>query len=136
LKCTDVHKNLFELLCTLLKTYVLKHKHVFLYTSRPDTRYSAKDMYAELLNLRLVAGKLGSSSTNGAAVAAVPPIPPATLSVRRCNGLEGGFLMLALLHKRIYKKKRHHQYWVHHLLCTRLETSRLSAILRTNERKT
>jgi hypothetical protein len=30
--------------------------------------------------------------------------------------------MLALLHKRIYKKKRRHRYWVHPLVCTRLET--------------
>jgi hypothetical protein len=30
-------------------------------------------------------------------------------------------LMLALLHKRIYKKKRRHRYWVQLSLCTRLE---------------
>jgi hypothetical protein len=31
-------------------------------------------------------------------------------------------LMLALLHNKIYKNKRHHQYWVHPLLCSGLET--------------
>ena len=36
--------------------------------------------------------------------------------------LEEEVLMLALLHKRIYKKKRRHRYWVHPLVCTRLET--------------
>jgi hypothetical protein len=30
--------------------------------------------------------------------------------------------MLALLRRRIYKKKRRHRYWVHPLVCTRLET--------------
>jgi len=30
--------------------------------------------------------------------------------------------MLALLHKKISINKRHHQYWVRPLLCTRLET--------------
>jgi hypothetical protein len=34
----------------------------------------------------------------------------------------GEFLMLALLHKRIYEKKRRHHYWVHPVLCTGLET--------------
>lgn len=30
--------------------------------------------------------------------------------------------MLALLHKKISKKIHRHQYWVHPVLCTRLET--------------
>ena len=30
--------------------------------------------------------------------------------------------MLALLHKKFSKKKHRHQYWVHPVLCTRLET--------------
>jgi len=30
--------------------------------------------------------------------------------------------MLALLHMKFSKKKHHHQYWVHPVLCTRLET--------------
>jgi hypothetical protein len=30
--------------------------------------------------------------------------------------------MLALLHKKFSKNKHHHQYWVHSVLCTRLET--------------
>jgi len=29
--------------------------------------------------------------------------------------------MLALLHKKFSKKKHRHQYWVHPVLCTRLE---------------
>jgi hypothetical protein len=30
--------------------------------------------------------------------------------------------MFALLHKKVFKEKRHHQYWVNPLLCSRLET--------------
>jgi len=30
--------------------------------------------------------------------------------------------MLALFHKKFSKKKHRHQYWVHPVLCTRLET--------------
>jgi hypothetical protein len=36
--------------------------------------------------------------------------------------------MLALLHKKIQKKKRGNQYWVHTLLCTRLETGQFYAL--------
>jgi hypothetical protein len=35
--------------------------------------------------------------------------------------LVGKFPMLTLLHKIIYKEKHRPQYWVHPLLCTRLE---------------
>ena len=36
--------------------------------------------------------------------------------------LEEEALMLALLHKKFSKYKRHHHYWVHPLLCSGLET--------------
>ena len=37
--------------------------------------------------------------------------------------LEEEVLMLALLHNKICEKKYRHQYWVHPLLCTRLDTA-------------
>jgi hypothetical protein len=50
------------------------------------------------------------------------PFAAGLLPTSRCNGLGGEVLMLALLHKRIYEKKRRHHYWVLQLLCTGLET--------------
>jgi hypothetical protein len=43
---------------------------------------------------------------------AAVPFAAGLLSTSRCNGLGGDVLMLALLHKRIYEKKRRHHYWV------------------------
>jgi hypothetical protein len=61
--------------------------------------------------------KTGTSvSPSGTPVLCCHSAPPLS---NRCNGL--GVLMLALLHKKTSKKKRHHHYWVHPLLCTRLE---------------
>jgi hypothetical protein len=50
--------------------------------------------------------------------------------------LEEEVLMLALLHKKFFKKKHRHQYWVHPVLYTRLETGQFYTLfyeLRKNE---
>jgi hypothetical protein len=58
-------------------------------------------------------------STSGAAVRCCPCPHLESVDVM---DLEEEVLMLTLLSKRIYKKERRHQYWVHPVLCTRLET--------------
>jgi len=62
------------------------------------------------------------------------PIPTPTIS-RKMKGLGGEISYASFLHKRTYKKKRRHRCWVLPLLCTRLDTSRLCAIVRNNVRK-
>jgi hypothetical protein len=53
---------------------------------------------------------------------AVLPFVAGLLPTSRCDVLGGEVLMLALLHKRIYEKRRRRHCWIHHLLCTGLET--------------
>ena len=47
--------------------------------------------------------------------------------------LEEEVLMLALSHKKIYKNKCRHPYWVDPLLCTRLETGQFSTLFYESE---
>jgi hypothetical protein len=92
-----------------LKIYVTVYKT----TLRPD--HLLRHLFPEWFSAALL--KTGTAvSTSGTAADCCPP-PPHFRSVDAMD-----------LEEKIYKKKHHHQYWVHPLLCTRLEMGQFNTL--------